>query len=70
VKTITRRSESGFLIANLTLFSHDVVKGLNVSASVYNLFDARYGYPGAEDHLQDVIQQDGRSFRLKLTFRF
>jgi len=70
VKTINRRTESDFLTANLTLFSHKIVKDLEVSASVYNLFDTEYSYPGAEDHLQDVIQQDGRSFRVKLTYRF
>jgi outer membrane receptor for ferrienterochelin and colicins len=70
VKTITGRRESDFLTANLTLFSHQIIKNLEVSASVYNLFDAKYGYPGAEDHLQDVIRQDGRSFRIKLNYKF
>ncbi len=70
VKTITGRSESDFLTANLTLFSQKIVKGLEVSASVYNLFDTKYGYPGAEDHLQEVIRQDGRSFRIKMTYKF
>jgi hypothetical protein len=34
------------------------------------LFDAHFAYPGAEDHLQDEIPQDGRSFRVKLTYHF
>jgi len=38
--------------------------------SVYNLFDTRYGYPGAEDHLQDVLPQEGRSLRFRLSRRF
>jgi iron complex outermembrane receptor protein len=42
-----------------------------VSASAYNLFDTRYVSPGAgADHLQDTIRQDGRSFRLKMTYKF
>lgn len=32
--------------------------------------DYTYGDPGAEEHRQDTIQQDGRTFRLKLTYRF
>lgn len=70
VKTLSGNHADDFWIANLTLFSRELVKNLEVSASVYNVFDTHYGYPGAEDHLQDVIEQDGRSFRLKLTYRF
>lgn len=69
-RTLAGSRADDFVTANLTLFSRELVKGLEVSASVYNLFDTKYGYPGAEDHLQDVIEQDGRSFRLKLTYRF
>jgi iron complex outermembrane receptor protein len=70
VRTLAGRQADDFLIANLTFFSREFVTGLEFSASIYNLFDTHYGYPGAEDHLQDVISQDGRSFRLKLTYRF
>jgi len=70
VRTLAGRRADDFLLANLTLFSRELVKDLEISGSIYNLFDTRYGYPGAADHLQDVIQQDGRSFRLKLTYRF
>lgn len=62
--------ESGFALANLTLFSRDWIKGLEVSLSFYNLLDRKYGDPGAGEHLQDVIEQDGRTWRLKLTYRF
>ncbi len=30
-----------------------------------NAFDRRYGYPAAEDHLQNVIQLNGRTFSLR-----
>ncbi len=70
VRTLAGRRADDFLIANLTLFSGEFIKGLELSASIYNLFDTRYGYPGAEDHLQDVLRQDARSFRMKLTYRF
>jgi iron complex outermembrane receptor protein len=70
VRTLAGRRADDYVTANLTLFSRELARGLEVSASVYNLFDANYGYPGAEDHLQDVLRHDGRSFRLKLTYRF
>lgn len=70
VRTLAGRTADDFLVANLTLFSRELVKRLEVSASVYNLFDTKYGYPGAGDHLQDVLRQDGRGFRVKLTYKF
>lgn len=70
MRTLAGNNADDFPLANVTLFGQRLGKGLEVSASVYNLFAVRYGYPGAVEHLQDVITQDGRSFRLKLTYRF
>ena len=65
---------TGYGIVNLTLFSQNLIKGLELSASVYNLLDRRYFDPATQGqgrtHLQDVIEQDGRTFRVKLTYRF
>jgi outer membrane receptor for ferrienterochelin and colicins len=70
MKALAGNRTPGFVTANLTLFSHEIVKGLEVSATVYNLFDQRYAYPGSTGHFQDSIPQDGRSFRAKLTYKF
>jgi len=76
-----------FFVTNLTLSSRDLLKNLELSASLYNLFDCRYGDPGGAEHIQDndpaepsrfkdparpldIIQQDGRTFRVKLTYKF
>jgi outer membrane receptor for ferrienterochelin and colicins len=69
-KTLTNNYADGFWITNLTLTYENIVKGLELSVSVYNLFDVDYGYPGGTEHRQDIIEQDGRSFRVKLTYRF
>jgi outer membrane receptor for ferrienterochelin and colicins len=61
---------AGFGLINFTLFSQNLVKNLDLSASVYNLLDKRYGNPATPFHQQDIIEQDGRSFRVKLTYRF
>jgi iron complex outermembrane receptor protein len=37
---------------------------------VYNLFDKSYADPGGGEHTQDTLQQDGRSFRVKVTAAF
>ncbi|HEY0843919.1 MAG TPA: TonB-dependent receptor [Noviherbaspirillum sp.] len=61
---------AGYWLANLTLSTVRLAPGLELSASIYNLFDRRYADPGSEEHLQDVIGQDGRTFRMKLTYAF
>ncbi len=60
----------GFATVNLTLLSQHLAKGLEISASVYNLLNGTYFDPGSEHHVQDMLQQDGRNYRLKLTWRF
>ena len=44
--------------------------GLELAASLYNLFDKDFSDPGSAEHLQDAIAQDGRSFRLRAVYRF
>lgn len=61
---------AGYTIANLTLLSQKLVKGLELSAGAYNLFDRHYADPGRPEHVQERIPQDGRSFRCKLNYRF
>jgi outer membrane receptor for ferrienterochelin and colicins len=69
-KGATGESVHGYVLANLTLFARELAKGLELSASVYNLFDQRFGDPAGREHLQEEIEQDGMSFRVKLTYRF
>ncbi|HKX30237.1 MAG TPA: TonB-dependent receptor [Blastocatellia bacterium] len=69
-KTLAGAHTDAVWLSNVTLFNQKLIKGLNFSFSVYNLFDQRYGDPGAEEHRQDTIEQNGRNMRLKLTYRF
>ncbi len=68
--TLSGGRAPGYWLANLTLFSRNLLKNLEASASIYNLLDRRIYYPGAGEHLQDLIEQDGRAFRVKLTYHF
>ena len=70
LKTITGTRTTDFTVVNLTLFAGTPVEGLSLSASIYNLFDRAYAYPGSTGHVQNTIPQDGRSLRVKLTYRF
>ena len=68
--TPSRETVNGFAVCNFTLFSRELIKNLEASASLYNLFDTRYEDPVSVDFKQRAIEQDGRSFRIKLTYKF
>lgn len=69
-KTLAGNFAKSFFLTNLTLSSRNLLHNLELSASVYNLFDYAYGNLGGLEHLQDVIQQDGLTFRVKVGYRF
>jgi len=69
-KTIAGTHVGGVFVPNLTLVSQKLPHGLELSASIYNVGNHKYGDPGSEEHRQDTIVQNGRSFRVKLTYRF
>jgi outer membrane receptor for ferrienterochelin and colicins len=68
--TVHGGSVDGYWVANATLLSRELLKGLDLSASVYNLFNQHYADPVAADLPENAVQQDGIGFRLKLTYRF
>ncbi len=68
--TVAGAEAEGYGVVNFTLFSQNLLKNLEVSGSVYNLLNESYADPSSRFHLQDQLPRDGRSFRLKLTYRF
>ena len=60
---------SPFSLINLTLLTRTLGRRFDLSGSVYNLLDKKYFDPAAGQTVQQQIEQDGRSFRLKLTWR-
>lgn len=69
-KTLAGKDVEDFFVTNVTIFTQKLLKGLEISGSVYNLFDKKYRDPGSGEHRQDSLEQDGRSFRCKLTYTF
>ncbi len=72
-KTLNGGRVGDAVIANLTLLNRNVFKGWEFSASIYNICNQRYSDPGAEEHLRvglSSIIQDGRTFRVKLVYRY
>ena len=68
--TLARETLKGFVIPNLTIFNEPLAKGFRISATIYNLSDTRYAYPGQVAHPEDAIYQDGRTVALKMTYAF
>jgi len=68
--TLAGNRTKAALVTNLTLSAAELVPGLRLSASVYNLFAEHYADPGTPNQVQDAIAQDGRTFRMKLEYRF
>ena len=61
----------GFAVTNLTFSAPRLTRNVELSASVYNLFDRRYYDPAGEElSPSDRVEQNGRNFRLKLIYRF
>ncbi len=69
-KTLNDDKTDDIFFTNLTLLSRDMIKGVTLSASIYNLFDQDYAYPASEEHYQDSIEQDGRTFWIKVDYAF
>jgi outer membrane receptor for ferrienterochelin and colicins len=69
-QTIPGLDVAGYNVVNFTLFSQNLIKNLDFSASIYNLFDEQYADPATPYHLQSQIPQNGRTFGVKLTYRF
>jgi outer membrane receptor for ferrienterochelin and colicins len=69
-KTPAGNRTDDFVLTNLTLTYTHPSGNLELSAGLYNLFDMDYEYPAFDEHVQDGIEQDGRTFRIKLTYRF
>lgn len=55
-------------VVNATLLGRGIGHHLDMSLSIYNLLDRTYFDPPSNANLQMPIQQDGRSFRIKLTW--
>jgi outer membrane receptor protein involved in Fe transport len=70
IQSLTGGSVAPFSIVNLTLLGHRIGKKVDLSASFYNLMDKKYFDPPSGENFQQAIQQDGRTFRIAMTWHF
>lgn len=60
----------GYALSNVTLSTDTLAQGVELSVGVFNLLDKRYAQPGADSNWQNAFEQDGRSARIQLSFRY
>ena len=68
--TLSGNSAKSVFLTNVTFFTQQLLPGWEFSAQVNNLFDYHYSDPTSGQHFQDTILQDGRTYWLKLKYRF
>jgi outer membrane receptor protein involved in Fe transport len=65
--TLTGRRTAAAVVCDARV-SRRLATGLTAGLDVRNLFDARYGDPGSEEHVQDQIVQDSRTVFVTLSY--
>jgi outer membrane receptor for ferrienterochelin and colicins len=68
--TLTGEYSGAYVIPNFTLFTRNVLKGWEISASLYNGINQKYADPAGNGLTEDTIVQDGRTFRIKVGYKF
>ncbi|CAB3675829.1 TonB-dependent receptor plug domain-containing protein [Paraburkholderia rhynchosiae] len=60
----------GFCLANLTLGLRRLIRGADLSFSIYNLTDKRYADPVGPGFTQETVAQQSRTFLFKAVYGF
>ena len=68
--TLIGNAAGSHVLTNFSLFAPRTFGRFDLSASLYNVFDTRYGDPVSNGFAQETIQQDGRSFRVRTTLHY
>jgi outer membrane receptor for ferrienterochelin and colicins len=68
--TLAGPNTGAYVVPNFTLFSRNVLKQWDASVSLYNAFNQKYADPAGAGLAENVIVQDGRTFRIKLGYKF
>jgi iron complex outermembrane receptor protein len=69
-RTLLGNMAGSHVLTNFSLFSPRAFGRFDLSATMYNVFGVRYGDPVPAGFIQDTIQQDGRSFRVRTTLHY
>jgi outer membrane cobalamin receptor len=69
-RTFAGSMAPGQVVTNLSFLAPLVFRRFDISATTYNLFGVKYGIPASDEFIQNVIPQDGRSFRVQSTLHY
>jgi iron complex outermembrane receptor protein len=69
-ETLDGTTVDAVVLADVTLTARRFARNLDLFVAVTNLFDRAYSDPGAEEHPTAAIPQDGRTFRVRVAWRF
>jgi outer membrane receptor protein involved in Fe transport len=67
--TLAGQYTGAYVVPNFTLFTQDVLKRWEVSVSLYNAFNRIYADPVGNGLAENVVFQDGRTFRIKVGYK-
>jgi iron complex outermembrane receptor protein len=67
--TLSGQDTSAYVLPNVTLFTRSVLKRWDLSASVYNVFNRIYADPVGDGLAENMLFQNGRTFRIKLGYK-
>ncbi|WP_298209468.1 TonB-dependent receptor [Acidovorax sp.] len=67
-RTLLNERLRGHVLVNTTYSTR--IADVDVSVGIYNLFNRRYADPASFEIREDAIRQDGRTYRVKLTYAF
>ncbi|MEC5406053.1 TonB-dependent receptor [Paraburkholderia sp. MPAMCS5] len=60
----------GYCLTNLTLDTRRLIRGADLSFSIYNLTDKRYADPVGPGFIQETVAQQSRTFLVKAVYGF
>lgn len=69
-RTLTGARSPSFVITNLSVTTQKLWAGMDLSLAIHNVFDADEVYPASEEHIQDTLELNGRTFLGKLAVHF
>jgi iron complex outermembrane receptor protein len=69
-RTVAGNVAASHTLTNFSLFAPRTLGRFDLSATLYNVFATRYSDPVPDGFVQDVIPQDGRSFRVRTTLHY
>ena len=69
-ETLNGQYTGAYVVPNFTLFTRNLAKKWEVSASLYNAFNQKYDDPAGNGLVEKALAQDGRTFRIKVGYKF